>query len=184
MTTLQPTKRSVGPAARYSQPSRSRRSCRSRETRQHCSCFLALLRAYLPLGRVQHSMSRPKGRHVFTTHVGVRPVRKALSPSPHWVRAATARYGDQRSPTDTTGPEKAEVNLPTTQPAAMVLASESDCGPDGQGRHRRAADGQQPVSVGTGEAARKPWRIMTCRFCCRRPVTWGFSWVFPVLNTA
>jgi hypothetical protein len=29
------------------------------------------------------------------------------------------------------------------------------------GRRRRAADGQQPVSVTTGEPARKPWRIMT-----------------------
>jgi hypothetical protein len=35
----------------------------------------------------------------------------------------------------------------------------SDCGPEG--RRRRAADGQQPVSVTTGECARKPWRIMT-----------------------
>jgi hypothetical protein len=35
----------------------------------------------------------------------------------------------------------------------------SDCGPR-VGR-RRAADGQQPVSVTTGEPARKPWRIMT-----------------------
>ena len=29
------------------------------------------------------------------------------------------------------------------------------------GRRRRAADGQQPGSVTTGERARKPWRIMT-----------------------
>jgi hypothetical protein len=29
------------------------------------------------------------------------------------------------------------------------------------GRRRRAADGQQPVSVTTGEPAWKPWRIMT-----------------------
>jgi hypothetical protein len=29
------------------------------------------------------------------------------------------------------------------------------------GRRRRAADGQQPMSVTTGECARKPWRIMT-----------------------
>ena len=29
------------------------------------------------------------------------------------------------------------------------------------GSVRRAADGQQPVSVTTGEPARKPWRIMT-----------------------
>jgi hypothetical protein len=28
------------------------------------------------------------------------------------------------------------------------------------GPHRRAADGQQPVSVTTGEPAREPWRIM------------------------
>ena len=34
----------------------------------------------------------------------------------------------------------------------------SDCGPKVSGR---AADGQQPVSVTTGECARKPWRIMT-----------------------
>jgi hypothetical protein len=29
------------------------------------------------------------------------------------------------------------------------------------GRRHRAADGQQPVSVTTGELAREPWRIMT-----------------------
>ena len=33
--------------------------------------------------------------------------------------------------------------------------------PEVSGRRRRAADGQQPVSVTTGECARKPWRIMT-----------------------
>jgi hypothetical protein len=33
--------------------------------------------------------------------------------------------------------------------------------PKVSGRRRRAADGQQPVSVTTGECARKPWRIMT-----------------------
>jgi hypothetical protein len=33
--------------------------------------------------------------------------------------------------------------------------------PKVSGRRRRAADGQQPVSVTTGECARKPWRIVT-----------------------
>lgn len=33
--------------------------------------------------------------------------------------------------------------------------------PKVSGRHRRAADGQQPVFVTTGECARKLWRIMT-----------------------
>src|SRR5918993_1266334 len=32
--------------------------------------------------------------------------------------------------------------------------------PKVSGRRRRAADGQQPVSVTTRECARKPWRIM------------------------
>jgi hypothetical protein len=37
----------------------------------------------------------------------------------------------------------------------------SDGGPKVSGRRRRAADGQQPVSVTTGECARKLWRMMT-----------------------
>jgi hypothetical protein len=43
----------------------------------------------------------------------------------------------------------------------MMHAGDSDCGPEGPGRLRRAADGQQPMSVTTGETAREPWRIMT-----------------------
>jgi len=37
----------------------------------------------------------------------------------------------------------------------------SDCGREGPGSCAWAADGQQPVSVTTGEPARKPWRTMT-----------------------
>ena len=37
----------------------------------------------------------------------------------------------------------------------------SDLVPKVSGRRRRAADGQQPVSVTTGECARNPWKIMT-----------------------
>jgi hypothetical protein len=38
---------------------------------------------------------------------------------------------------------------------------DSDCGHEGPGWLRRAADGQQPVFVTTGEPASKSWRIMT-----------------------
>jgi hypothetical protein len=37
----------------------------------------------------------------------------------------------------------------------------SDCVPKTSGQRCRAAHGQQPVSVTTGECARKPWRIMS-----------------------
>ena len=52
--------------------------------------------------------------------------------------------------------------VPVAQVATdLSTKGDSDCGPVVGGRRRRAADGQQPVSVTTGEPARKPWRIMT-----------------------
>src|SRR5215204_5858134 len=55
--------------------------------------------------------------------------------------------------------------------------------PKVSGRRRRAADGQQPVSVTTGECARKPWRIMTADLWHRWPLTWRSSHAFTILNT-
>src|SRR5215211_26848 len=55
--------------------------------------------------------------------------------------------------------------------------------PKVSGRRRQAADGQQPVSVTTGECARKPWRIMTADLWHRWPLTWRSSHAFTILNT-
>jgi hypothetical protein len=51
--------------------------------------------------------------------------------------------------------------LPCSSGSWDDAAGNSDCGPEGAGRLRRAADGQQPVSVMTGEPALKPWRTIT-----------------------
>jgi hypothetical protein len=45
--------------------------------------------------------------------------------------------------------------------AGMMHVGDSDCGHEGPGWLRRAADGQQPVFVTTGEPASKSWRIMS-----------------------
>jgi hypothetical protein len=79
----------------------------------------------------------------------------------HWVRAATVERGHQRSPTVANGSEKPQVAGPPAQAAGMMQTGELDCGPRVGVGTRRAADGQQPVSVTTGEPARKLGRIMT-----------------------
>jgi hypothetical protein len=76
---------------------------------------------------------------------------------PLWVRAARSYtgIGSHQRFRGTAG------RRPPAQAAAMMRMGESDCGPEGQAWVRRAADGQQPVSVTTGEPVRKPWRVMT-----------------------
>ena len=61
----------------------------------------------------------------------------------------------------TNGSEEPQVAGLPAQAAGILHVGDSDCGPEGPGWRRRAADRQQPVSVTTGEPARKPWRIMT-----------------------
>jgi hypothetical protein len=75
---------------------------------------------------------------------------------PHWVRAATVEYGRQRSSAVTDGSKEPQVVGPTAHAAEMMQVGNSDCGPEGPGWMRRAADGQQPVFVTTGAPARKP----------------------------
>jgi hypothetical protein len=43
----------------------------------------------------------------------------------------------------------------------MMHVGDSDCGHEGRVGDVGAADGQQSVSVTTGEPIREPWRIMT-----------------------
>src|SRR5829696_4253746 len=73
-----------------------------------------------------------------------------------------------------------QVHHCTTQTAG------SDGGPEAQrsasSGSRRAADGQQPVSVTTGECPRKPWRIMTADLWHRWPLTWRCSHAFTILK--
>ena len=59
------------------------------------------------------------------------------------------------------GSEEPQVTALSAHTAGMMRVGDSDCGPEGPGRLRRAADGQQPVFVTTGEPARKPWRNIT-----------------------
>jgi hypothetical protein len=54
--------------------------------------------------------------------------------------------------------------------------------PQGPGWLRGAADGQQPVFVTTGGARLQTMEDHDRRFCHRRPLTWGFSLVLPVLT--
>jgi hypothetical protein len=80
---------------------------------------------------------------------------------PRWVRAATVAPGHQRSPTVANGSDEPQVVELPAQAAGMLQVGDSDCGPEGRVGDVGAADGQQPVSVTTGEPAREPWRIMT-----------------------
>jgi hypothetical protein len=80
---------------------------------------------------------------------------------PHWVRVTTVGHGRQRSPTVTSGSEAPQVAGPPAHAAGMMHPRDSDCGPEGRVGDVGAADGQQPVSVTTGEPARRLWRIMT-----------------------
>jgi hypothetical protein len=89
-----------------------------------------------------------------------RPTDGTAPLGPRWVRAATVRQGHQRSSTVTYGPEEPQLINPPAHTAAMMPVGDSDCGHEGPG-WRRAADGQQPVFVTTGEPASKSWRIMT-----------------------
>ena len=59
------------------------------------------------------------------------------------------------------GSEEPQVTALSAHAAGMMRVGDSDCGPKGPGRLRRAADGQQLAVVTTGEPAQKPWRIMT-----------------------
>ena len=87
--------------------------------------------------------------------------RAALSLGPRWVRVATVKHGHRRSPTVAKGSEEPQVVERPAHAAGLMHSAESDSGPEGQGRRRRAAVRQQPVSVTTGEPARKLWRIVT-----------------------
>jgi hypothetical protein len=80
---------------------------------------------------------------------------------PRWVRVAMVACGRQWSPTVTRGREESQLVERLAHAAGMMRAGDSDCGHEGPGWLRRAADGQQPVFVTTGEPASKPWRIMT-----------------------
>jgi hypothetical protein len=102
---------------------------------------------------------------------------------PRWVRATKDPHGHQRSPTVSNGSAEQQVVAPPAQAAAVIQAGDSDCGPEGPRRLRRAAYGQQPVFVTTGEPARKPWTLMTPDRASRRPLTWRFSRGSTVLNT-
>lgn len=77
------------------------------------------------------------------------------------VRVTTVAHGHHWSPTVANGSEKPEVVGPLAHATAMLQAGDSDCGPEGRVGGGQAADGQQPVSVTTGELPWKPWRIMT-----------------------
>ena len=73
-------------------------------------------------------------------------------------RSRTGNSGHQRSPTVQRNHRSPAL---LAHAAGMMRAGDSDCGPEGPGWLRRAADGQQPVSVTTGEPARGQWRLLT-----------------------
>ena len=75
-------------------------------------------------------------------------------------RLDPCRNGRARASAVTDGSEEPQVGACPAQAAGMMHAAESNLVPK-SGRRRRAADGQQPVFVTTGEPARKRWRIMT-----------------------
>jgi hypothetical protein len=81
----------------------------------------------------------------------LRSARSALGP---------CRNGPTRPSAVTNSPEEPQVAGRPAQAVGMMRACDSDCGPRRSGSVRRAADGQQPATVGINMILGEPSRIV------------------------
>jgi hypothetical protein len=124
-----------------------------RRDRANLVLHLRAVAASIPVRLIPFHVA--EGERRAASDLGTERLRSALGP------CATVGCGRQWSPAVSDGSEEPQVAGPPVHATGIMDMGDSDCGPEGRVGDVGAADGQQPVSVTTGEPAREPWRIMT-----------------------